>query len=179
MLLSPIQNGAVLTEGVWEQVRPVITQIFGVDFQIGGKWVYKSMGMDGHNGLDFRAPIGTPVFAAHDGIVTHIKKDKGGYGWHIRLRSEFNPKETIYAHLSEFLVEVGQSVGMGDKIGLSGNTGLSTAPHLHFGWRRLKPSADKDLKNWAVDDYDNGYFGWIDPIEVLITWKGNLINHSL
>ena len=173
MLLSPIQNGAVLTEGIWQQVRPVITQVFGVN-----KEIYKQFGLEGHNGIDFRAAVGTPIFAAHDGIVTKIRKDSEGYGWHIRIRSEFNPKETIYAHLSEFLVKEGQSVGMGDKIGLSGNTGFSTGPHLHFGWRRLIPSLDKNLKDWAVANYDNGYFGWINPLEVLLTWKGSLTNST-
>ena len=173
MLLSPVQG---MSSGKGE-IKLRITQKFGNDFKLNGKWVYKSMGMDGHNGIDYGVPVGTPIFASHDGIVTRIKKDETGYGWHVRIRSHHFARETIYAHLSEILVNEGQHVGLGDKIALSGGargaigSGLSTAPHLHFGYRNLLPSS-ADISRWYVKDYNNGYFGWKDVLPYLIEWEG-------
>lgn len=165
MLLSPVQNTAYQVMGEWKPKRPRVTQLFGQDFVMNGKWVYQSLGMKGHNGIDYGLPVGTPIFASHDGIITHVKKDKGGYGWHVRIRSSAFARETIYAHLSRIDVKRGQWIAAGDKIGLSGNTGLSSGPHLHWGLRRLIKSA-KPLERWQVQDYDNGFFGWVDPFNL-------------
>jgi|TARA_Y100000296_G_C5069470_1_gene204116 murein DD-endopeptidase MepM/ murein hydrolase activator NlpD len=158
---------------IWTQRRPRITQRFGLNPDI-----YDQFGLDGHNGIDYGVSTGTPIFAAHDGVVTKVKFDKLGYGTHIRLRDPAFGRETVYAHLSEVEVEVGDLVGMGDKIALSGNTGFSTGPHLHFGYRRLIPSK-KDLSEWKVKDYSNGFFGWVDPIEFTRTWKGTSVKHTI
>lgn len=174
MLLCPIQNTAYkLLGGEWKQRRPVVTQKFGLNPQIYGQF-----GMDGHNGIDFRATVGTPVFASHDGQVTKVSKDPNGYGWHVRIRSKSHSRETIYAHLSRIDVTRGQHVGMGDVIGLTGNTGFSTGPHLHFGLRRLINGGGTPLESWKIENYDNGYYGWIDPIDYLITFKGTLTQNN-
>lgn len=91
-----------------------------------------------HNGTDLGTPIGTPVFAAADGVVTAVgNNDKSAtlkyqYGRHIMIRHS-NNLSTLYAHLSRQVVFVGQSVKRGEIIGYSGSTGYSTGPHLHFG----------------------------------------------
>ncbi len=83
-----------------------------------------------HEGADFAAPIGTPVYATADGVVT----DAGwasGYGRLIKIRHEFGI-ETRYAHLNAIKVSVGQKVSRGERIGDMGNSGRSTGPHLHY-----------------------------------------------
>jgi murein DD-endopeptidase MepM/ murein hydrolase activator NlpD len=84
-----------------------------------------------HYGMDFTAPTGTEVYATGDGTVEFIESSRRGYGNRIIVNHGFGYK-TLYAHLSGFNVNVGQSVKRGDIIGYVGNTGLSTAPHLHY-----------------------------------------------
>ncbi|MEH0196578.1 peptidoglycan DD-metalloendopeptidase family protein [Caulobacter sp. CCNWLY153] len=83
-----------------------------------------------HRGVDFGAPMGTPVLAAADGVV-ETAGWAGGYGRRIRLRHA-DGLETLYGHLSEWNVRAGQAVRQGQVIGLSGSSGLATGPHLHF-----------------------------------------------
>ncbi len=85
---------------------------------------------DFHTGIDFGVPVGTEVHAAAAGKVTFAGR-QGGYGLLVVI-DHGNGLSTYYAHLSEILVEVGQFVEQGQVIALSGNTGLSTGPHLHF-----------------------------------------------
>ncbi len=84
-----------------------------------------------HEGLDFTAPTGTEVYATGNGKVILTKHSKRGYGNHIVIDHGFGYK-TLYAHLSGFNVRKGQTVKRGQVIGFVGNTGLSTAPHLHY-----------------------------------------------
>lgn len=83
-----------------------------------------------HSGLDMAVPSGTPVKATADGIVEKATNTEG-YGNHIVIVHEGGFK-TLYANLSEYKSEVGQKVKKGEIIALSGNTGRSTAPHLHY-----------------------------------------------
>jgi hypothetical protein len=83
-----------------------------------------------HYGIDWGVPIGTPITAAADGIVTRAGADRTGYGDFIRI--EGNGFVFIYAHLSVIYVTVNEEVKAGQKIGLSGSTGNSSGPHLHF-----------------------------------------------
>ena len=83
-----------------------------------------------HAGTDFAAPIGTPVFATADGVVTEAGWSSG-YGRLIKIQHEFGI-ETRYAHLNAIRVEVGQRVSRGDRIGDMGNSGHSTGSHLHY-----------------------------------------------
>jgi murein DD-endopeptidase MepM/ murein hydrolase activator NlpD len=84
-----------------------------------------------HSGMDFTAPTGTDVFATGDGVVKTVKSQRRELGNHIILDHGFG-YQTVYAHLDAFNVKVGQKVKRGDIIGFVGNTGLSTAPHLHY-----------------------------------------------
>lgn len=86
-----------------------------------------------HKGVDFKAPIGTPVYATSDGVVIKalMNEEGKGYGKHIIIQHDEQYK-TLYAQLSKMDVEVGQKVKKGDKIGEVGSSGASTAPHLHY-----------------------------------------------
>lgn len=99
---------------------------FGND---GSRWAHK------HSGQDFAVPIGTKVEAAHGGVVVKAGPNGGGdgpaYGNAIVIKHD-NGMYSQYAHLSRIDVHIGQSVEKGQKIALSGNTGNSSGPHLHF-----------------------------------------------
>ena len=84
-----------------------------------------------HYGMDFTAPTGTEIYSTGDGTISEIKKSKRGYGNKIVVDHGYGYK-TLYAHLSGFNVRKGQKVKRGDVIGYVGNTGTSTAPHLHY-----------------------------------------------
>lgn len=90
----------------------------------------------GHTGIDYRANVGTPVMAAANGVVVVADESgwNGGYGRTILL-SIGNGGTLRYGHLSDVQVAVGERVTQGEVIGLSGNTGRSTGPHLHFELR--------------------------------------------
>jgi murein DD-endopeptidase MepM/ murein hydrolase activator NlpD len=83
-----------------------------------------------HTGVDFPAPMGTPVLAARSGVVT-ITRWVEGYGNMVAIRHKLGVS-TVYAHLSAFLVHEGQSVAVAQPIGRVGSTGESTGPHLHY-----------------------------------------------
>ncbi|MCF7700008.1 M23 family metallopeptidase [Loktanella sp. M215] len=83
-----------------------------------------------HEGTDFAAPIGTPVYATADGVVVHAGWSSG-YGRLIKIQHEFGI-ETRYGHLNALKVKVGQRVSRGERIGDMGNSGRSTGPHLHY-----------------------------------------------
>ncbi len=87
-----------------------------------------------HHGIDLDLERGDSIYAAFDGIVRIAKYNWGGYGYYIMLRHK-NGLETLYGHLTKYLVEVGQEVKAGELIGLGGSTGRSTGPHLHFETR--------------------------------------------
>ena len=83
-----------------------------------------------HQGQDITVKSGTPIYAPADGIVKRAYY-AGGFGNHIKL-DHGNGYTTLFAHLSKIKVKHGQNVNRGDVIGLTGNTGRSTAPHLHY-----------------------------------------------
>ncbi|HEU5147139.1 MAG TPA: M23 family metallopeptidase [Chryseosolibacter sp.] len=91
--------------------------------------VYKVKKM--HNGIDFAASIGTPIYATADGTIAKAEVRFSGYGKMIEIDHGFGYR-TRYAHMHDFAVKKGQQVKRGDLIGYVGNTGLSTAPHLHY-----------------------------------------------
>ena len=107
--------------------------------------------VDAHDGLDFAMPEGTSVLATGPGEV--IYAGNGLYGVTVVIRHSWG--SSYYGHLSQTSVTVGDKVTTGQEIGLSGNTGISTAPHLHFG---IRPNHH--------DPY-NGYRGMIDPLPYL------------
>lgn len=94
-----------------------------------------------HNGTDFAAPIGTPIYATGDGVIIEAGWSSG-YGRLIKIQHEFGI-ETRYAHLNQIRVDVGERVSQGQRIGDMGNSGRSTGPHLHYevrvGGRPVNP----------------------------------------
>jgi murein DD-endopeptidase MepM/ murein hydrolase activator NlpD len=91
--------------------------------------VYKVKKM--HSGIDFAAEIGTPIYATADGKVAVVDVKFSGYGKMVEVDHGFGYR-TRYAHMHEFAVRPGQNLKRGDLIGYVGNTGMSTAPHLHY-----------------------------------------------
>ncbi len=94
----------------------------------------KTQGIHGHNGVDLGGAMGLPIRAAAAGQVIIAKFDEGwngGYGNYIVIKHN-NGTQTLYAHLSNVLIDVGQAVGQGETIGAMGNSGKSTGTHLHF-----------------------------------------------
>ncbi len=83
-----------------------------------------------HKGVDWATPVGTSVVASSSGVVTRAGWGSG-YGYCVYIKHP-DGRETRYGHLSKVLVSVGKSVSQGQRIALSGNTGVSTGPHLHF-----------------------------------------------
>ncbi|WP_428982058.1 murein DD-endopeptidase MepM [Mannheimia indoligenes] len=83
-----------------------------------------------HKGVDYGLPIGTPIIAPSDGVVEHVAYQARGAGRYIKIKH--GHITTVYMHLSKTLVKPGQSVKKGERIALSGNTGGSTGPHLHY-----------------------------------------------
>ena len=94
-----------------------------------------------HRGVDFAAPIGTPIFAAGDGIIEYSGWN-GAYGKYIRIKHNGTFK-TAYAHLSKIYKKRGMRIKQGEIIGALGSTGRSTGPHLHYeillGGRQVNP----------------------------------------
>ncbi|RMG32060.1 MAG: M23 family metallopeptidase [Bacteroidetes bacterium] len=107
-----------------------------------------------HWGVDFPVRTGTPVLAVAKGRVRRVvsRYRRKGYGKYILLEHD-HAYSSLYAHLSQVFVRKGQLVHKGDTIGLSGNTGLSTNPHLHFELRRNGHPIDP-LKYWDTCGVD-------------------------
>ena len=114
--------------------------------------IYKTRKM--LSGVDLTAPTGTKVYATGDGFIMKAGYSRGGYGKRIIIDHSFGYK-TIYAHLSKVGVKNGQLIKRGDVIGYVGNTGRSTAPHLHYEVR---------YKNKPVNPV-NFYFNDLTPEE--------------
>jgi len=131
-LLPSIGSGVLR----WPLSNILITQRFGkTSFSLSNCNLYKNCS---HNGMDFAAPRGTPVFAARSGTIVGVgntdatTRCKGrSYGRWVFIKHD-NGLSTVYGHLSATSVFVGQKVETGEVIAYSGNTGASTGPHLHF-----------------------------------------------
>ena len=106
-----------------------------------------------HRGVDLDLNVGDTVVAAFDGRVRITKFERRGYGYYVVLRHD-NGLETVYGHLSRFLVKPDQYVKAGQPIALGGNTGRSTGPHLHFETRfmgiALNPASIIDFENYVT-----------------------------
>lgn len=108
-----------------------------------------------HEGQDFTAPTGTEVYASGNGKVVKVAKERFGFGYHVIVNHGYG-YETIYAHLSEIMVRNGQQVKRGDILGLVGNTGTSTAPHLHY--EVVRNGRKVDPVNYYYQDLTPGQF---------------------
>ncbi|WP_430811718.1 MULTISPECIES: M23 family metallopeptidase [unclassified Carboxylicivirga] len=110
-----------------------------------------------HEGMDFSAPKGTDIYATADGVVSKITRQKTGYGNRIEIDHGFG-YTTLYAHLTKFNVRKGQRVNRGDVIGFVGNTGGSTAPHLHYEvhvkGRKVNPQHYYFQEDLTAEQYD-------------------------
>lgn len=103
-----------------------------------------------HRGTDLGLNVGDTVRAAFSGKVRLTKFERAGYGYYVVVRHP-NGLETVYGHLSRFLVKPNQEVKAGQAIALGGNTGRSTGPHLHFETRfmglAINPATIVDFEN--------------------------------
>lgn len=134
-----------------------ITQEFG-----GWPEHYAKYNMKGHNGIDFRTKFDDSldgkreVYAVLDGkVIERRDEDARGYGKYVKLE-HVDGAQTVYAHFDKVSVKLNQKLKAGEYVGISDNSGDSTGPHLHFGYR--PPNFD----------YDNGFKGYVDPKKMLI-----------
>ncbi|OOV20275.1 M23 family metallopeptidase [Flavobacterium sp. LM4] len=122
-----------------------------------------------HNGMDFTANTGSPVYATGDGVIARADNSASGFGNHVVIRHGFG-YESLYAHLSKYNCRPGQHVKRGDVIGYVGSTGRSEGPHCHY-------EVHKDGK---VVNPLNFYYGNISAVEyVAISHLANQENQSL
>ncbi len=110
--IDPIRDG-IITDGFGMRIHPILR--------------VRLM----HEGIDIETPRGTPVHATGDGVVSYVGR-RGGYGNVVEIDHGFG-YATLYGHIAKSLVREGEKVKRGEVIALSGNTGLSTGPHLHYG----------------------------------------------
>lgn len=132
-------------------------QQIGVLMQIPNGWPIKNVGISGdygwrqhpvlsrrefHAGIDLRATEGTPVYAPANGVVEFSGWNNNGYGYTVVLLHNYGFK-TVYAHLERRqVVQAGQFVKKGQHIAYSGNTGMSTGPHLHYEVRFINKTLE-------------------------------------
>ncbi len=155
--------------------EPLISQLFGQNPQLYTQFEVPAPNggtepMQGHDGIDMPTPIGTPVFAAHDGFIGGANMDNRGYGLYITQHwiEDGVIYELIYGHfdsihypdISENVLDNTRPVKQGDIIGLSGNTGNSTGPHLHLGLRIYNLQGQ-------IQNQTNGFNGCVDPLPYL------------
>lgn len=133
--------------------------------------IYKELHMKGHNGIDFYAVDGTPVYATHDGVVTFAGLDgSNGNLLVIKTNEQYDYLggqayyKTLYGHLKTgtICVHANQQVKVGDMIAQADNTGASEGSHLHFSVKPVQ-QGEEDWK-WFNLEQDNGYNGSIDPM---------------
>lgn len=91
--------------------------------------IYKTRKL--HTGMDFTAPQGTPIYATGDGKIAKVRRSRRGYGNHVIVDHGYG-YQTLYAHMTKYIVYRGQKVKRGEIIGYVGSTGTSVAPHLHY-----------------------------------------------
>ncbi len=134
------------------------TRIMGYGYRIHPIYKVKKL----HQGMDLKAELNTPVYASQSGKVSLIKSEKTGYGKRIELEHDNNYK-TLYAHLNSFNVKDGETVQQGEIIGYVGNTGASTAPHLHFELHKedkaINPQTYLAQLNSIKTDQEQSYGG--------------------
>ncbi len=161
-----------------EAIKNCVTQFFGyTSFALAGGYG----GKQGHNGMDFRANVGTPVLASENGMVaatgdTDLGCRGASYGKWILIRHP-NNLSTLYAHLSQISVAAGQEVKREERIGLSGKTGYATGPHLHLTLFATQAVEIRTIKSrvcgrdmtlpFAGNDAASGVQGYLNPLDYL------------
>ncbi|WP_297474764.1 M23 family metallopeptidase [uncultured Photobacterium sp.] len=107
-----------------------------------------------HDGLDFAAKIGSPIYAPADAVIERARSSNYGYGNQLTLNHTMGFIST-YSHLNKFKVKQGEFVKKGQLIGWTGNSGLSTGPHLHYEIRFLgKPLNPRPFVKWDIENFD-------------------------
>ncbi len=107
-----------------------------------------------HDGLDFAAKIGTPIYAPADAVIERARSSNYGYGNQLTLNHTMGFTST-YSHMNKFKVKQGEFVTKGQLIGWTGNSGLSTGPHLHYEIRFLgKPLNPRPFVKWNIENFD-------------------------
>lgn len=150
-LYPPIYQTSLGTPRDLGSLLSMKSQGFGENVQ----YYQQHFGTNGHPGIDWGCAIGTPVYASHDGVVQTVSTDSTR-GEGVVLKGEDGI--TLYWHFSTPQVAVGDIIKKGQQIGLSGNTGLSTGPHLHFEYRPF------------IEPTTNGFYGAVDPTPFLV-WE--------
>ncbi len=130
-----------------------ISQLWGENPAFYSRYNYDGVALKGHNGIDFLTSTGTLLYAVDGGEVAQAGFEAGGFGNYVVLRHPWG--ESIYAHMDSIGVTVGQVVARGQFLGMSGNSGGSTGPHLHFAIR-INPYQRTD-----------GWGGFSDPLPYL------------
>jgi murein DD-endopeptidase MepM/ murein hydrolase activator NlpD len=131
LLVSDVEGGRLIEAAIGQIpfAQPVVddgrytSKFGGRRDPINGQWAM-------HSGLDYAGPEGTAILATADGVVVEAGSN-AGYGEMVQIRHEFGV-ETVYAHLNQIRVEVGEGVQRGARIGDMGSTGRSTGSHLHY-----------------------------------------------
>ncbi|WP_073583767.1 M23 family metallopeptidase [Vibrio quintilis] len=141
VMLNQIPNGAPvrharISSGYGKRVHPVT-----------GKIKF-------HRGQDFAVNIGTPIYAPADGVVEVVRPGNKGSGNFVRLQHSYGFSSS-YSHLQKFHVRTGDFVQKGDLIAYSGNSGLSSGPHLHYEVRFVgRPLNPRPFVDWNVDNFE-------------------------
>lgn len=133
--------------------QQVITQLWGENSDFYSRYSYEGVPLLGHNGVDFGTPAGTSVLATDAGEVVQVGYEPTGFGHFVLLAHPWG--QSIYGHLNSISVQMGQHVGRSQTIGISGNSGNSSGPHLHFAIR-MHPFTRTD-----------GWGGFSDPLPYL------------
>jgi len=133
--------------------QPMISPV-SVSFRLGDGYRFREIHpVTGeprmHYGQDFEVPYGTDIYATGDGNVVESGYNTGGFGNYIVIDHGYG-LQTTYGHLSEIRVPKGMNVKRGDLIGLSGSTGISTGPHLHYEIKKF--GEHKDPINFFNND---------------------------
>ena len=108
-----------------------LSQAWGSNPDFYGRFSYGGVPLRGHNGFDFALPMGTPLLTCDKGKVLRVSFGTGGLGKFVLMEHDWG--ESLYGHMDEIEVAVGQMLPSRSRIGVSGNTGNSTGPHLHLG----------------------------------------------
>lgn len=115
-------------------------------------------GLEFHPGIDYKAPLGEPIFCVADGKVTVAWNDPSGYGLYVVV--EHSGYCTLYAHLREHILTTGQSIKAGDVIGYVGLTGMTTGAHLHF---EIRDCLYSNTNFWLKSTLKGRHVMCIDP----------------
>jgi len=150
---------------------PVSSEIVTSHFGMRDHPIHERMSM--HGGVDLRAPTGTPIYAAADGVIEWASMHhNSGLGKMVKIIHNYG-FSTVYGHMSEIDAQVGNYVKRGQLLGYSGNTGASAAPHLHYEVRHLNRRLDPmPFLHWSMTDYDRVFaeedrVEWESLVEVI------------